>query len=116
MDPMVLEAYGTSTRSPGRAATNVTLLLPRFDEIVLGYGDRSAVMTAEQEKLHVVPGKNGVFRPTVTNRGRALGTWTRSRRPAKGAAGQTVEVTPFDPPLPKGVERALPRLTKALPR
>lgn len=113
VDPEVLEKYGTSARGPGRRATAVPLLLPGFDEIVLGYGDRSAVMTDEQEKGQVVPGKNGVFRPTVTYRGRALGTWTRSR--AKGAAGSTVDVTPFDGELPARVAKALPRLARQLP-
>lgn len=105
VDPAVLEAYPDRKR-----ATAAPLLLPGFDEVVLGYGDRSAVMTAEQERVHVVPGKNGVFRPTVIRAGRALGTWQRPTR-----RGATVTVTPFDPPLPGPVERALPRLTAALP-
>ena len=59
-------------------------------------------MTDEQERVHVVPGKNGVFRPTVVQAGRALGTWTRP----KGKA-TTVEVVVFDEDgLPGPVERA----------
>jgi hypothetical protein len=107
VDPEVLETYGSRKR-----ATAAPLLLPGFDEVVLGYGDRSPVMTDEQERVHVVPGKNGVFRPTVVQAGRALGTWTRP----KGKA-TTVDVIAFDEDgLPGPVERALPRLTQGLPR
>lgn len=105
VDPAVLEAYPSRRRT-----TAAPFLLPGFDEVVLGYGDRSAVMTAEQEREHVVPGKNGVFRPTLVRAGRALGTWKKPTR-----KGVPVTVTPFDPPLPAPVERALPRLTAALP-
>ena len=64
-------------------------LLPGFDEVVLGYGDRSYVMTREQEAL-VVPGRNGVFKPTLVVDGRAVGTWTKPTR--KGVA---VEIVAF---------------------
>lgn len=53
------------------------MLLSGFDEYMLGYGDRSAFMTPEQMKL-VVPGSNGVFRPTVVDDGVVVGTWKRS--------------------------------------
>ncbi|GAB3106524.1 crosslink repair DNA glycosylase YcaQ family protein [Janibacter alkaliphilus] len=109
VDPLVLEAYGSRKR-----ATSAPLLLPGFDEIVLGYGDRSAVMTDAQEREHVVPGKNGVFRPTVIRAGRALGTWQRAK--GKRAASDPVVVTPFGGVLPGPVEKALPRLTAGLPR
>lgn len=104
VDPAVLERWPTRRR-----ATAAPLLLPGFDELVLGYGDRRAVLTREQEAL-VVPGRNGVFRPTVVVGGRALGTW---RRPTR--RGQPVAVSPFADALPARVESALPRLTAALP-
>ena len=50
------------------------LLLPGFDEYMLGYKDRSAMITREQMNL-VVPGNNGVCMPTIVARGRAIGTW-----------------------------------------
>lgn len=104
VDPAVVEAY------PGRRrATAAPLLLPGFDELVLGYGQRRAVLTPDEE-ARVVPGRNGVFRPTVVRAGHALGTWRRATR-----TGAAVQVEPFRPPLPGPVERALPRLTGALP-
>lgn len=50
--------------------------LPGFDELVLGYRDRTAQIAADHEKL-VVPGGNGVFAPTLVLDGRAVGIWKR---------------------------------------
>jgi hypothetical protein len=49
-------------------------LLPGFDELLLGYRDRSAVL-APQYAPRVCPGANGVFRPTVAVDGRMVATW-----------------------------------------
>lgn len=91
-----------------RRATAAPLLLPGFDEVVLGYGDRAAVLSKAEEAL-VVPGGNGVFKGTVVHRGHAVGTWRRATR--KGAS---VAVEPFGA-LRGPVERALPRLSARLP-
>lgn len=73
-----------------RAEARGLFLLPGFDELILGYQDRSATLTAAEEKV-LAPGGNGVFKNTVIWRGRAVGTWRRSPR----ASGPAVEVTPF---------------------
>lgn len=52
------------------------MLLSGFDEYVLGYGDRSAIMEPDQLAL-VVPGNNGMFRPTIIDDGTVIGTWKR---------------------------------------
>jgi hypothetical protein len=54
-------------------------LLPGFDEFVLGYGDRSAVLDPEFAE-RIVPGGNGMFRPTVVSDGRIVGTWAWTGR------------------------------------
>ena len=51
-------------------------LLPAFDEYLIGYKDRSAVLPVE-DIPRVVPGKNGVFLPTIIVGGRVVGTWKR---------------------------------------
>ncbi|MFC7464836.1 DNA glycosylase AlkZ-like family protein [Brachybacterium sp. GCM10030252] len=58
------------------------MLLPGFDELVLGYRDRLYLM---DEKRHqaLVPGNNGVFKRAAIRRGEMRGTWTR-----KGPAGR----------------------------
>ncbi len=64
-----------------RAAARRELRLPGFDELLLGYADRSATLDP-QHATAVVPGGNGVFRPTVVVDGRVVGVWrpaTRSR-------------------------------------
>ena len=65
-------------------------LLPGFDEYLLGYKDRSAQLSSAHSEL-IVPGGNGVFRPTVVVDGQVVGTWKRVGK--KGAV--TVEATPF---------------------
>jgi hypothetical protein len=50
--------------------------LPGFDELVLGYRDRTAQLDKGHEAL-VVPGGNGVFWNTLVVEGRVVGTWRR---------------------------------------
>ncbi|MCU1568812.1 MAG: hypothetical protein JWQ56_3749 [Pseudarthrobacter sp.] len=52
------------------------LLLPGFDEFVLGYSDRSLVLAPEHANK-IVPGGNGVFKKTVVAGGEVIGTWAR---------------------------------------
>lgn len=70
----------------------ITAALPAFDEFLLGYGDRSAVL-APEHSARVVPGKNGLFQPVIVHGGAVVGTWRRtvtSRR-------VTVQPLPFAP-------------------
>ncbi|AKU16425.1 winged helix DNA-binding domain-containing protein [Luteipulveratus mongoliensis] len=104
MDPETPERY-----SRHKAATAKPMLLSAFDELLLGYTDRSANLLPQDFEL-VVPGKNGVFFPTVAHRGRIVATWKRPAKP-----GATVAVEPFST-LDPVVDRALPRLSRALPQ
>ncbi|MGA4508851.1 winged helix DNA-binding domain-containing protein [Propionibacteriaceae bacterium G1746] len=67
------------------------LLLPGFDEFILGYQDRLFAM-AELEHDLLVPGNNGVFRRTAVRDGQVLGTWSRGGRPGK----RTFELVLFE--------------------
>lgn len=51
-------------------------LLPAFDEYLLGYTNRSAVLPLEYSGK-VVPGKNGVFFPIIVEDSQVTGTWKR---------------------------------------
>jgi len=93
-----------------RDAAREVLLLPGFDELILGYADRSATLAPEHAGL-VVPGGNGVFRPIVVAGGRAVATW----RSAGTGRKRRLEVAPFAPPLPDGVEEAARERWAALP-
>lgn len=63
------------------------LLLPGFDEFLLGYTDRSAALAPEHAPLTVLGG-NGMFKATVLTGGKVAGTW----RKAQGAAEKQREV------------------------
>ncbi|WMT43177.1 winged helix DNA-binding domain-containing protein [Paenibacillus sp. D2_2] len=52
-------------------------LLPGFDEYLLGYKDRSAVLRAEYAP-RIIPGNNGMFMPTIVIDGQIAGIWKRS--------------------------------------
>ena len=67
-------------------------LLPGFDEYLLGYTDRSAVLGGEHAQK-IVPGGNGVFRPMLVIAGQVVGGWQRSLKK------NSVEITvsPFIP-------------------
>ena len=61
-------------------------LLPAFDEYLIGYKDRSAVLAVEHAS-RIVPGRNGVFQPTIVVGGRVAGTWKRRLKK------NTIEIT-----------------------
>ncbi|MDT0530999.1 winged helix DNA-binding domain-containing protein [Micromonospora sp. DSM 115977] len=83
------------------------LVLPGFDEYLLGFKDRSLMLDPAHADA-IVPGRNGVFQPTVVQDGRVVGTWKR-------AVGRTrVTVTVF--PLVPLDERTRARVAGALGR
>ena len=74
-----------------RASTR-TLVLPGFDELMLGYKDRSLHVPAGRFDA-VVPGGNGMFRSTVVRGGVVRATWGRTLT----ATSVKVTVDPFEP-------------------
>jgi hypothetical protein len=60
---------------PGKPAVH---LLPAFDEYLVGYADRSAMIAPAD--LRRVIGANGLFKPTVIIGGRVAATWKRELR------------------------------------
>ena len=73
-----------------REEAGAVVLLPGFDEFVLGYRDRSTILAPEFAE-RIVPGSNGMFRPTVVLGGQVIGTWQWTGRGAK----RVVTATPF---------------------
>jgi hypothetical protein len=51
-------------------------LLPSFDEFLLAYKDRSASLDP-RDAPKIVPGKGGMYLPTIVTKGRVEGTWRR---------------------------------------
>jgi hypothetical protein len=66
---------------------SVVCLLPGYDEYLLGYKDRSAVLAAEHAPL-IVPVHNGVFAPMLVVDGQVAGTWKRTIK--KGGVNMTI--------------------------
>jgi len=66
------------------------VLVPGFDEWVLGYQDRSLVATGPMLDA-LVPGGNGVFRPAILLDGRVVGTWLAPGGRRKSAVAELVE-------------------------
>jgi hypothetical protein len=62
---------------PSLSEHDTLYLLPGFDEYLLGYGKREAVLDPRYAK-QVVPGGNGVFFPIIVKQGAVVGTWKRS--------------------------------------
>lgn len=89
------------------ALADSVVALAAFDEHLLGYARRDAVLDPDHATL-VDPGRNGVFRWTLVVRGRVVATWKR----VPLTHHTRVEITPFAP-LSRGVraaaERALAR-------
>ena len=75
--PGLLDEYEAAQKDAMRE-----LLLPGFDELMLGYPDRLALMDQDAHDA-LVPGNNGVFKRSAIRRGQVVGLWTR-----KGPAGR----------------------------
>ena len=90
-DGLLMDPSTPERLAAGREEADGELLLPGFDEFVLGYRDRSHVVD-DAGFERIVPGNNGIFRPTVVVRGRVVGTWARA------GSGRTarVERSPFE--------------------
>lgn len=91
-----------------RADARGVHLLPGFDELLLGYQDRSATLPSDRSD-RVVPG-GGMFRATVVAGGRVVGTWRRAGS-GKSARIEPEPVTTFT----RQVERDLPRAVARYP-
>jgi hypothetical protein len=73
-------------------------LLPAFDEYIIGYRDRGAVLEARHTQQ--VLSSNGVFHPVLVVDGRARGTW----RVKRGKKSIKVEAMPFSSLTPSEQE------------
>jgi Winged helix DNA-binding domain len=98
LDPQTLALLGARRRK----ARDV-FLLPGFDEYLLGYQARSAVLSPEFA-ANIVPGGNGVFLPTIISDGVVVGTWKRVGTGTKRALAAS-PFTDFGERVSEAVER-----------
>ncbi|GAA3698774.1 crosslink repair DNA glycosylase YcaQ family protein [Zhihengliuella alba] len=86
-------AAETAERWDDPPGARSVLALPGFDEFLLGYADRSAVLDPAHAQ-RVVPGSNGVFRRTLVVGGSVAGCW---EPPARGGRDEP-RAEHFEPP------------------
>jgi hypothetical protein len=67
------ESYWFSGEVRARGRSSSTVLLPAFDEYLVGYRDRSAALDPAHERE-----VNHLLSPTIVEDGRVVGTWTRT--------------------------------------
>jgi hypothetical protein len=108
LDAAGLDAAALDAPAAGNAGRRATVhALPGFDEFLLGYRDRSAALSPDQQ-LVVVPGGNGMFAPTIVDNGSVVGVWRK--RQAGGGIRVTAEpFAPLSKRATSGFERALKR-------
>jgi len=104
---------GKNTPRPSSHEKRVHLL-PAYDEYLVGYSDRSAVLGNEDTQRMLRSGEillthsNGIFLPVVVANGEVVGTW--KRRADKGKVVVTIRgFTKFDEDLVKGAKEAASR-------
>ena len=68
---------------------NRLFLLPSFDEYIVGYKDRTDVLTSVNHTKAI--SSNGVFRPVIIKDGQVIGLWKKAT-----SAKKIIEVAPFD--------------------
>jgi Winged helix DNA-binding domain len=89
--PMITSAASLDTPTTSMRTADL-LLLPGFDEYLLGYKDRTS-MVAPERMNQIVPGRNGVFKPTIVVHGKVIGTWKRTIKNQR----VDIEALPFEP-------------------
>jgi hypothetical protein len=99
-DPLTALSKTSSTRPPSPAGLSGALLLPAFDELIISYADRSALVAPELEQ-HVYT-KNGIFRPVILVNGKWVGIWSRIEKKDKVVVGRQ-----FVHPVSKASEKAI---------
>ncbi len=68
-------------------------LLPPFDELIVGYADRRALLGRHYDDFSRSVSSNGMFSATVLAGDRVVGTWKRS----VGKRAVSLTVTAFEP-------------------
>jgi len=76
-------------------------LLPAFDEYIVGYKDRTAVITSENHRKAI--SSNGVFRPVMIKDGKVIGLWKKAT-----SGKRAIVIEPFE-----AIDRATQKLIDA---
>lgn len=99
-----LPVKGRGRPSPGFRAVH---LLPAYDELMISYADRGAILARVNEKKAI--SNNGIFYPTIVAGGQVVGVWSRRI----GTHSAAIEASLFRRPAAstrKGIAAAARRL------
>ena len=107
LDTLVVDGVTYYLRPGLEPARDSVLALPGFDEYMLGYQDRSIVVPAAFSE-RIVPGNNGVFKPTIVARTQVVGTW-RGTEKRNEVSVATEPFTPMTASTIAGFGRAMKR-------
>lgn len=91
---------------PPRPSRAVAYLLPAFDELLVGFTDRSAAVDPRHARR--VNAGGGMLKPTVVVDGRVVGTWTRELA-RRGVAFSAIWFADIGPRKIQSVARAFAR-------
>ena len=69
------------TRTPSHPGDEAAYLLPAFDEFLISYTDRRAILPYENFSKTV--SNNGIFRPIIVLHGQVIGIWKRTIKKGK---------------------------------
>jgi hypothetical protein len=89
--------YWYAEAPPGRYDGTRAHLLPNYDELLVGYKDRSAAFDHTHRSKVAAPTQNVLFSHTVAVNGEILGTWKRRRT----KTGVIVDAALFREPRPR---------------
>jgi hypothetical protein len=82
--------YWMPKSMPDLKGTSSLLMLPAFDEYLLGYKDRN-LMLPKEHLHHVIGSGNGLFAPVILKNGMAQGVWRRTIKNGR----VVIELNPF---------------------
>lgn len=82
--------------TPSHAASALAVLLPGFDEYVIGYRSRAVIIEARHAPK-LTPPNNGLFQSTLVIGGRVRGVWRRELEQDR----VNVTIAPFSPLRPR---------------
>lgn len=81
-----------ATNTSITGSSNSVQLLPAFDEFIISYKDRSAVLKYEDHSRTV--SDNGIFRPVIVLDGQVIGLWNKIIKKDKLSLNTTWFITP----------------------
>ncbi|MDR3329620.1 MAG: winged helix DNA-binding domain-containing protein, partial [Prevotellaceae bacterium] len=93
--------------APGAPPKTSVLFLPAFDEYIIAYSDRSAIIPAGCGKAI---SSNGVFRPTIVVNGQVAGIWKKTA--SKAAPIQADFFAPPGKAVQEAAGHAMSRVSK----